>query len=310
MEHHNEWLSCRSSALNQQITVPAHLHHEPEQFRFDRCGQCGLILLNPRVPADSLGKYYRDHYLPYRGPDAWGRYAHLVATDLDRTDSKRLSLVQKHARLGSSSVCLDIGCGKPTFLEKTAAATNCRGIGIDFTDAGWKEESERFDRLDLRVGGIDSIAPGDEVDVITMWHYLEHDYRPRETLEQLLRASLPDTTLFIEVPNHASLTRRIHGPWWEGYHAPRHTAVYDPDTLAILLRNAGWNPVKVLKWGTLDAYSIHWMSRMERKGIDWSESMERRFVPFVAGKLLTYPLFALEKIFPLAVMTAIAQPAS
>ena len=144
---------------------------------------------------------------------------------------------------------------------------NDHGQGTDFTDSGWKDEPERWKKLDLRVGDIHDPALEGPVDVITMWHYLEHDYRPRRTLERLLDHSHGNTTLFIEVPNYRSLTRKWHGPWWEGYHSPRHTVVYEPSTMASTLQRSGWEPVKILSYGSLDPYTIHWMSKMERKGI-------------------------------------------
>jgi hypothetical protein len=45
-----------------------------ELFNFDQCAECKLVFLNPRVSLDVLQNYYTSHYLPYRGPKAWGKF--------------------------------------------------------------------------------------------------------------------------------------------------------------------------------------------------------------------------------------------
>jgi len=63
--------------------------------------------------APSLGQYYQEYYLPYRGGSAWGRYNRLVEKDQLKIDRQRANLVKSYITDG---VVLDIGCGKPTFL--------------------------------------------------------------------------------------------------------------------------------------------------------------------------------------------------
>jgi dolichyl-phosphate-mannose--protein O-mannosyl transferase len=66
---------------------------------------------------------------------------------------------------------------------------------------------------------------------------------------------------------------------------------------------------QILTFGTLDPFTIHWMSEMERKGIDWSGSMESRFIGFVAGMILYKPVYMFQKWFSMGFLTVIAKPA-
>jgi len=116
------------------------------------------------------------------------------------------------------------------------------------------------------------------------------------------------THLIIEVPNFNSYTRRKFGQHWSGYHTPRHTALYSPNNIEILLKNSGWQVEQVQTYGTLDPYTLHWMSLMEKKRIDWSDSMEPRFIPYVTGMILTAPLYQLQKLFSMGFMTVVARP--
>jgi hypothetical protein len=47
---------------------------------------------------------------------------------------------------------------------------------------------------------------------------------------------------------------------------------------------------------------------MEQQGIDWTSSMENRFVGFVAGMLMNAPVYMLQKLFSMAFMTVVAKP--
>lgn len=276
-------------------------------FAFVRCEGCGLVYLDPRVPAAELGAYYPAHYLPYRGPDAWGPFAPLVAAGLRALDRRRVALLRRHADLGAVSRVLDVGCGRPTFLETLVRAVGCSATGADFSDSGWREDPGRWRGLDLRVGELDAIDFQDPFDAVTMWHYLEHDYDPVGTLARVSRLVTPEARLVIEVPDHEGTTRRRHGAHWAGYHAPRHTAVYTERSMRRLLDAAGWEAVSVERSGSLDPYVLEWMSRMEKKGIDWSGSLSRRLPAFLLGRVF-WKVGVLGRREGHGVLTAVARP--
>lgn len=280
-----------------------------EEFSFVACNSCGLIYLNPRVPAGELGKYYTDSYLPYRGEKAWGKYSELVKTGQKRVDQRRVNVVKEaYSGINADTHVLDVGCGKPTFLKALQSVTGCRVTGIDFTSKGWENTNE-FEKIELIEGELGQVSLQKEPDVVTLWHYLEHDYYPARTLQHLRTLVKPEARLIIEVPNYQSITRKWQGKTWAGYHTPRHTAIYTPTTLTMLLNNNGWKVRQMYSYGTLDAYPLWWMGKQEKKRIDWTESMERRFIPFVWGNIVYSPLFALQKYLSLGIQLAIAEPA-
>ncbi len=294
------------------ITTPAHMSHETsETYTFVRCGSCGLTYLNPPVPPEELGRFYPDYYLPYRGPSAWGRYAPVAARGQAMTDRKRVRRVGRHVKAAPSRRwrVLDVGCGHPTFLRSLVDRfPDIDATGIDFVDTGWRDEPRNWQGITLIQSDPAEFTAQEPWDVITMWHYLEHDYHPVETLVRLREMAHQGTRLLVEVPDLESLSRRWYGPAWEGWHAPRHTAIYSGGTLAETLRRSGWEVVNRTTRGTLDTFALWWMSAMERRGIDWTASMESRFLPFMTGRILTAPVFALEGIVPLGVQLVEARP--
>jgi len=309
MEQLTHCLACNASNQQAFIETSAMMHeHSPESYNFDRCNNCGLVFLNPRVPETALGKFYTAAYLPYRVEEAWGKYASFVKQDQDNIDKARVNRLKAHHPLTNQSRILDIGCGKPTFLARLRKESKATLIGLDFSDEGWKNEPNGYHNIDLRVGEVVDMVGEKPVDVITMWHYLEHDYHPQAHLKQLLTMAHAQTKLIIEVPNFDSYTRRKFGKYWSGYHTPRHTALYSPSNIELLLKNSGWQVERVITHGTLHPYTLHWMSRMEQQGIDWTSSMEKRFVGFVAGMLLHSPIYGLQKLFSMGFLTVVAKP--
>jgi len=283
MEHLTSCLACGGAEFSSIQKTKAMMHPSDADFNFDQCKDCGLVFLNPRVTQEALSDYYSDWYLPYRGDAAWGKYGMLVATDQKKVDKKRVKTVRRYANINKDSVVLDLGCGKPDFLKLLRTEYGCRCIGIDFSDSGWAMRKSLYSGLELHVGEIGAVQDLPAPDVVTMWHYLEHDYDPGATLRALRTHCDSDTKIIIEVPNFDSKTRRDFGAHWAGYHTPRHTALYTPETMKTLLENNGWSVVASYPHGTLDPYTLKWMSRMEQQGIDWSKDMEEEFWGYVRG---------------------------
>ena len=309
MDYLTKCLACNSSNFAAFEQTIAMMHqNSPTKYNFDRCEDCGLVFLNPRMDETELGQFYTASYLPYRVEEAWGKYASFVKKDQEQIDKARVQRLIKHSRLSAQSRILDIGCGKPTFLSSLRKSTEANLIGLDFSDEGWKNDSDSYRNIDLRTGEIADLSNEKPMDIITMWHYLEHDYQPQQHLKQLLNYSHADTRLIIEVPNFNSYTRKKFGKHWSGYHTPRHTALYSPKNIELMLKNSGWKVDQILTYGTLNPYTLHWMSRMEQKRIDWSTSMEPRFIGYVIGMVLNAPIYLLQKYFSMGFMTIIARP--
>ncbi len=309
MDYLTKCLACNSSNFAAFEQTIAMMHqNSPTKYNFDRCKDCGLVFLNPRMDETELGQFYTASYLPYRVEEAWGKYASFVKKDQEQIDKARVQRLIKHSRLSAQSRILDIGCGKPTFLSSLRKSTEANLIGLDFSDEGWKNDSDSYRNIDLRTGEIADLSNEKPMDIITMWHYLEHDYQPQQHLKQLLNYSHADTRLIVEVPNFNSYTRKKFGKHWSGYHTPRHTALYSPKNIELMLKNSGWKVDQILTYGTLNPYTLHWMSRMEQKRIDWSTSMEPRFIGYVIGMVLNAPIYLLQKYFSMGFMTIIARP--
>lgn len=276
---------------------------DPTWFRWVTCEGCGLVYLNPPVAESAIGKYYED-YLPHRGPSAWGMWAGMVAHDQEHIDRARFNTLRKAGPLSPESSLLDVGCGRPSFLRLANQRAGCRAVGTDVEPSGWA--SGDWSGLELHAGRLEELELRGPFDRITLWHTLEHLYRPVETLRYLRRLATPGAVLIIEVPDHEGLTRRWHGGYWAGYHTPRHLAAYTPATLRSVIERGGWKVTDQYQWGTFDPYLLWWLGRQEQRGRSFSGSLQSRFLPFLAGKIAALPLTMLERWIPMGFQTAIA----
>ena len=300
--------ACGDSSFESFIKTKAQMHSNKELFNFDQCSSCSLVFLNPRVSLNNLKNYYTSYYLPYRGAKAWGKFEKLVDSSQEKLDLRRVNTITNYHKLSEKSLILDIGCGKPTFLKACQHEIKCQTMGIDFSDEGWKDKADNFKSINLQVAEIKDLPTTLEPDVITMWHYLEHDYTPFENLSSLKSLSKPSTTLIIEIPNFDSASRKKYGKNWAGWHTPRHISLFSPKNIELLLKKSGWKVSKVLTYGTMNPYLLYWMSEMEKKGISWNKNMEDEFIQFMIGMIKFLPKKLKEKKSSLGIMTVIAHP--
>lgn len=274
-----------------------------ESYTFHRCQHCeSIFLINP-VPENQLNNYYTNAYLPYRGEKAWGKYANFVIWDDRKLNARRVKMALQHLNQTTDIDVLDIGCGKPDFLAQLAQNRNIRSMGIDFTSAQWEEP--KYKNLTLVEGDWRNIELHKKFDLITAWHYLEHDYEVNHTIKKCHQLLKPNGFLMIEVPIYQGLIQKIQKNHWQGWHSPRHINLFSFKSWKMIFSENDWEIVKHRKYGTMSAFTLWWLGHQQKKNIDWSVAMERYFWNLVFWKVLLMPLFALERIIPMGIQTIV-----
>jgi SAM-dependent methyltransferase len=277
-----------------------------ELYTFTICTNCEAVFLTNPVKTERLEHYYTDSYLPYRGDAAWGKYGSFVAKSQKKLDLKRVNFVKKYLKKNNTNLnVLDVGCGNPSFLEILEQKSKAKCIGIDFSDSGWK--GKNFPNLELKKVAIEDYVSDKQFDVITLWHYLEHDYNPSQTIEKLYNCLKYGGKLIIEVPDYNSISAKIQKSNWQGWHSPRHISLPTKKSFDLLFQKDKWEIKKHLRYGTLDAFTLWWLGRMQKKGVDWSGNMSNHFWSLVFLKVVTFPVFAFEKIFPMGIQIIVVE---
>jgi 2-polyprenyl-3-methyl-5-hydroxy-6-metoxy-1,4-benzoquinol methylase len=298
---------CGSEAAEHLADAEEDLTGKPGLFHFVRCRSCGLGYQTPRIRAEFIGAYYDDDYIAYRRKARWGWLTPLYERAMRKLDRRKIAMVARHARLGPQSRVLDVGCGAGSFLRELRDTHGCAVAGTDFGDlagSSWLK-GIAFQRGTF---GPD-IFRGERFDVVSMWHFLEHDYSPLLSLRHATELLADDGVLVVEVPNLGSLTRRLFGDRWPGLQAPQHTVLFDEASLATMVQKAGLEIVEHVTYGAFPAYFYLFTGAafvlLRGKGLN----LERAILPYFAGQMLAAPLLLFETRLNLAMQTIMCRRA-
>lgn len=221
----------------------------PGTFQMVRCVHCGLLRLDPRPDAATIGMYYPNAYEPFANPSSpqGGSIQRFQDWSLEYGLRRRVRLV---ARFQADGELLDVGCATGLFLD---AARRLGGWDVQGVEPN--KNAAQFGRrqlgLDIKRG---TFAEADfgrrRFDVITMWDVLEHLRHPTAALEKATQLLKEEGVLFARVPHLEGIGARLFGRYWAGLDAPRHLHVFPRDVLTEMLSNVSLVPLSWQCWGS------------------------------------------------------------
>jgi 2-polyprenyl-3-methyl-5-hydroxy-6-metoxy-1,4-benzoquinol methylase len=278
---------------------------KPGTFQFVTCLQCGLRYQNPRIDVAHIAAWYDDEYIAHRRRTDWGVLTRFFNWAMDRHDRQKDAIVSRYVQLDSRSEVLDVGCAVGTFLQKMRARYNARVSGVDFKNLRGHPSLEG---VDFHCGLFyEQALERDRFDLVTMWHFLEHDYDPARTLETARSVLKPTGRLIIEVPRLDSLTFRLFGRRWPGVQAPQHTVLYDRETLLRMVEKAGLEVVDYLPYGAFPAFFYFFagtaFTLLRGRGLN----LQAAIYPYFIGQILFAPILAFEKQLNFAMQTVVCR---
>ena len=296
---------CNGTDWTTFLTAQDDLTGRPGTFTFITCAQCGLRYQNPRLGIEHVKAFYDHEYIAHRKKANWGLLTGFFNWVMDRHDRQKEKLVRRYVMLGPESEVLDVGCAVGTFLQKVRGRYGARVVGVDFKDL---RGCPSLEGVEFHCGLFyEQPLERERFDVITMWHFLEHDYDPLRTLRtarDLLKAS---GHLVIEVPRLDSLTFRLYGNRWPGLQAPQHTVLYDREMLLRMVRKAGLRVVDYLPYGAFPAFFYFFAGAafklLKGKGLNLS----RAIYPYFVGQILFAPILAFVKHLIFAMQTVVCR---
>ena len=299
---------CGSTEHDDFITAEDDLGGTPGTFRFVRCARCALAYQNPRVALEHIGAYYDDQYIAHRRKRDWGLLTPLFERAMNKLDADKDAIVSRYVTLGADSQVLDVGCAVGTFLQRLHNRSGAHVAGVDFKDLTF---ASSLRDVEFHCGLFyDAPLEGDRFDLVTMWHFLEHDYDPMRSLATARRVLKPEGRLVIEVPRLDSRTFRWFGDRWPGLQAPQHTVLFDRDSLLRAVRKSGLEVVDYLPYGAFPAYFYLFTGAAFRMLKGRGLNLDRAIVPYFIGQLLASPVVLFERRLNLAMQTVVCRRVS
>jgi len=264
-----------------------------ERFQILQCRRCGFAMTDP-VPV-SMDPYY---------PARYRRFNALAAFVLRRLYLRRVD--GWHARLPNSGVALELGSGTGWMLR----ALRERGwlaLGSERTVAAAATARDAAG-APVFVGDLRAIRDEPVLDLVVMFHVLEHLADPLTALAAVARRVKPGGTLILGIPNIGSWQARFAGPFWMHLEVPRHLCHFSPDAVERALATSGFRVTRI-DFRSFEHDPFGWVqSTLDRLGFEQSllvkvlaRMQDRRsdVLTTLVATLLAIPLGALGLVLAL-----------
>lgn len=151
-------------------------------------------------------------------------------------DRRRLALVRA---LGPPPAqLLDAGAGRGRFVL-AAGRAGYDAVGIEPSQRGAQAAAElgvRVTRASIETARVDPAS----IDVVTLWHVLEHLDDPASALSTIRSWLRPHGGLLVGVPNLDSLQAKLGADRWFHLDVPRHRAHFTAAGVRALLHRQGF----------------------------------------------------------------------
>lgn len=185
-------------------------------------------------------------------------YASWRVANGSRMDAKARRYLDEFYEIVQSwpASAVELGCATGEVLGMLSArGTQC--WGADPSVASIRHARRRFPGVSFTVGDVP--APPRPVAAVMGFHVFEHTPDPEQLLRSVRGLVELDGLLYLRVPNHDSLARRVFRTNWPDY-MPGHVHHFTPTSIDHVLRRAGWEPLHV---GTA-ANSWPWLGGLKR----------------------------------------------
>lgn len=224
---HKDCPLCKSNAIKKRFTCKDHFA-TGEEFDIMECPDCGFVFTQGVPDEKEIGRYYESPtYISHSNTNKGviNKIYHRVRAVMLR---KKVKLIGKLTLLKNGKI-LDYGAGTGYF----ARAMEKEGWNVTAI-----EKSSQARELALKEFGFEMFSeealpgiPDKSLDVVTMWHVMEHIQDLDNMWNELYRI-LDDTGIaVIAVPNCKSYDAKRYNENWAAYDVPRHLWHFTASTI-------------------------------------------------------------------------------
>lgn len=228
-----------------------------EVFPVLSCGTCRLKVTSPRPQDDRLGNYYpSEDYISHSNKikgllDGLYKLARTRALDLKESWLRKW-VGQSPKRL------LDYGAGNGAFLNH-CASKGWTAVGVEMSASARAVAQKDFGIALLDPSKAKDAVQAESVEVVSLWHVLEHLPELDEHLQFFARVLAPGGKLVVAVPNPYSLDAEYYRENWAAYDVPLHLWHFSKEALDLLTSKHGFKRIDT-KGLPFDAYYISMLS--------------------------------------------------
>jgi len=239
------------------ITVKDHsVSGETFQLLLDQ--ELQLLKTHPQPALQDLARYYEsDDYISHTDGHR-SLFEKLYQAVKQKALRDKVKLIQ--GLWGAKGKLLDIGAGTGDFLVK-AQENSWQVLGVEPSAKAKALAQSKHITFAESLEEIESHS----MDVITMWHVLEHVPDLQKQIAELKRILKPDGVIVIAVPNYKSYDAQHYGIYWAAYDVPRHLWHFSITAIKKLFGAQQMDLVKVLPM-KFDSFYVSLLSEKYKTG--------------------------------------------
>ena len=200
----------------------------PKRHCFDvcQCQQCLALFTNPAFTPFGFQILFEEAGQSYGSSP--GRF------------NEQIRWMSERGLLESGTTLLDVGCSEGGFVLKIPDTVRRIGVDIDQPSIDRALAARGEANAEFYTADFERFQLGRHIDVITMFHVLEHLPSPRAVLDHLRSVSTPETRLLVEVPIlERGSTKDING-----FFSVHHLTHFSRRSLENLMGASGWQIVE------------------------------------------------------------------
>jgi len=217
-----------------------------------------MLITSPQPELQNLGKYYEsEDYISHTDNkrSLFEKAYHFVKNIALKN---KLNLI--NSQQSKKGKLLDIGAGTGDFLL-TAKNDGWETIGVEPSDRAKNIAKEKGISFVEETSTLES----NSLDVITMWHVLEHVPNLEVQIQELKRLLKPTGTLIIAVPNYKSFDAGHYETFWAAYDVPIHFWHFSKKSIQLLFERVDMKLEKILPM-KFDSFYVSLLSEKYKNG--------------------------------------------
>lgn len=223
-------MNCPICKQEGQSLYPAVKDYTVSQKEFEivECKDCELAWTNPMPSAEEIGPYYKaESYISHTNTKKglMNRLYHVVRTNML---FKKVKMIERHLKLEGKTT-VDVGAGTGYFV-RTLDQFKANTIGFE-PDEDARAVAKSENNLDLKpIDGLFDLEQNN-IDLITMWHVMEHVHEVDRYFTHYHNILKENGLLVIAVPNYKSFDQEHYKAHWAAWDVPRHLWHFSPKSM-------------------------------------------------------------------------------
>jgi len=246
----------KSKNQNVYLTAKDYLVSE-ESFDLLYDSEREMLITSPQPSLENLSKYYESEDYISHTDNEKGLVNFLYQKVKKSALQSKTSLISKLNNATGS--LLDVGAGTGDFLN----TAKDKGWDIQGVEPNQNARELARSKNVLLKESLDEFS-GQQFDVITLWHVLEHLPNLKDTIQQIENLLTPGGTLIIAVPNYNSFDAKHYKSFWAALDVPRHLWHFSRNSMSKLFSSK----LKLVKIKPMifDSFYVSLLSEKHKNG--------------------------------------------